>query len=567
METINGKSPRQLLLSNYERMKQERFPVLGHCREINTLFMPRTGKFFEQLPNHRAGTKNSGIYDGTATRAARTTAASLQSTTSSPARPWFRISTGEREIDNDHSVRLWLDEVRNKILEEFQESNVYQSLHQLYLELVLYGTGAALLSDDLEEGLRMSPLTFGEYCIDAAPSGRVDTLYREISMTTGQMVKRFGIDKCSHVVQAQFRNQERHTWHKILHVIEPNDAYDPTIEDPEQKKWRSVYVEIAVGDTHESVLSEGGFDRFPALVVRWEVQGADVYGVSPAMDCLGDVQSLQQTQLRLHQSFDYMTKPPMALPTAMRGKEVSLLPGAKNYVPGNTPAQPMWQPNLSIAEVHEVIRSLHDRIHSALFVDVFLSLLSSSDTTQRTAEEIRERRDEKFQLLGPVSDRLSDECHEPLVQFAFHTLLEEGEFPPIPDALSGSSLKIEFISVLAQAQKAIQTVSTDRILGTVMALANAGRIEVWDKINIPALIDHLFDRYGGDPKLLVSNEEATAIAKARDRANAAKEQMLLAEQASKAAKNVGDTAQALTPVSGDQAIAQFSGGLGADTGY
>lgn len=565
-EMVNGQTLRQVFLTNYARLKQERQEVLTHCREINQLFMPRSGRFFEDRPNTRPGRRNTGIYDSTATRAVRTTAASLQSTTSSPARPWFRLATGDRELDMRVPVKTWCDDVRQAILDTFQESNIYQSLHQLYLELVLYGTAVAVTTDDPISQLRMQTLTFGEYCLDADASGRVDTVYREFRMTTAQMVKRFGIERCSRAVQSEFQNNQRQNWHDVVHVIEPRDAYDATREDPANKPWRSVYLELNSGDDHQQyqgLLRDSGFDRFPVIAIRWEVQGSDVYGVSPAMDCLGDVQSLQQATFRLHQCVDYKTKPPMALPTAMRGAEVNMNPGGKTFVTGTQPAVPLWMAQLDEKAVLELIRDIRDRIHSNLFVDVFLSLLNSSDTTQRTAEEIRERRDEKFQLLGPVADRLSHEGHEPLIKFAFYTLLAAGTLPPIPRELSARPIRIEFISVLAQAQKAIQTVSTDRILGTVLAIAGAGRPDVWDKLDIYYLVDHLVDRYGGDPRLVVSTDEAVAIAEARNRAMAAKEQAAQAEQVSKAVKNVGDASAGLAPLTGAEAAGMFTGsGLG-----
>lgn len=567
--TTNGQTPRQLFVTNYERLKQERHEVLSHCREINQLFMPRSGRFFEDRPNSRAGRRNEGIYDNTATRAVRTTAASLQSTTSSPARPWFRLRLADnggfarasRNNFEPDEITRWLDAVRNKVLDTFQGGNVYQSLHQLYLELVLYGTGVAIMVNE-GAGLRLKTLTFGEYCLDTGVDDRPNALYRELRMTTSQLVKRFGVEKCSPAVAAEFRNNQLNNWHDILHVIEPRDRYDPSKEGPEDKPWRSVYLEIANGNdlNHQGVLSESGYDSFPVLAARWEVQGADVYGVSPAMDCLGDVQSLQQAQFRLHQSIDYKTKPPMGLPTAMRGSEIDMQPGGKTFVSGTTPAQPLWQSQLETNDTVELIRDIQARIHSSLFVDVFLSLLNANDTTQRTAEEIRERRDEKFQLLGPVVDRLSDEVHEPLITWAVQQLMSMGEFPPVPVALSRGKLQIEFISVLAQAQKAIQTVSTDRILGTVMAVAQH-KPEVWDKVDVYALVDHLTDRYGGDPKIIVDSSKALAVAEARNKANAAKEQALLAEQMAGAVKDVGSV-PAQAPLTGAAAADLFSGGMG-----
>ncbi len=566
-EMINGAPARTVYTTNYNRLKQEREPIFDHCREINKMMTPRTGRFFDTAPNSRPGRRNDGIYDNTATRGIQTTAASLLTTASSPARPWFRLSTGNKDLDSEWVVRVWLEDVRQKILDTFQESNVYQALHQMYQELVTYGTACAVMVEDLEDIVRLQVLTFGEYCLVTDSSGRVTALYRELRMTTEQLVKKFGESKCSSAVQQEFKNPgQLHNWHKVLHIVEPRDRYDPTKEDPQNRAWRSLYMELECGaenDSYNALLSESGYDQFPVLAPRWDVQGHDVYGMSPAMNCLGDVESLQQAQFRLHQAVDYKTKPPVALPTAMRGSEVDMNPGGKTYISGAQPAKSLFEVTLDIQACLELIRGIQDRINASLFVDVFLSLLSASDTTQRTAEEIRERRDEKFQLLGPVVDRMGTELHDPLITFTFGALLKRAELPQMPDVLSATKLRVEFVSVLAQAQKAIATVGTDRMMANVMAIGQT-KPEIWDKIDLYYYVDYQAERLGVDPKITVPTDKAVAVAEARNRALAAQQQAMLAEQSSKAVKNVADASAASPqePITGPQAAGLFSGSLG-----
>lgn len=557
--TINKQLPREVFTTNWARLKQERQPVFDHCREINQSFMPRTGRFFEEQPNARAGRRNLGIYDNTATRAAQTTAASILTTASSEAKPWFRLSTGDTNLDKLWEVRVYLDDVTRQILDTFSQSNVYQVLHQMYLELVLYGTACAILTEDDEDLIRLIPLTFGEYCLITDAAGRVVGLYREVQMTCEQLVTKFGKDRVSPGVLKEMESNQLTNWHKVLHVIEPRDRYDPSSESPLDRKWRSVYLELDCGDNKEyqGLLKESGYDRFPVIAPRWDVQGHDVYGTSPAMTCLGDVQSLQQAQFRLHQAIDYKTKPPVQLPPAMRGAEVDMSPGGRNYIGGTQPAKNLFDVNLEIDAMRELIIDIRERILSAMLVDVFLSLLSASDTTQRTAEEIRERRDEKFQLLGPVTNRLGSEQHAPLVVFTFYELMKANKLPPMPAILSERTLRVEFISVLAQAQKAIATVGVDRMMANVMAIGQT-QPKIWNKIDLYYWADFYSERYAIDPKLIRPTKDAVAAEEAQNLAMAAKEQALHAEQMSKTFKNVAD-ARAQEPITGPEANELFSG--------
>jgi hypothetical protein len=78
-------------------------------------------------------------------------------------------------------------------------------------------------------------------------------------------------------------------------------------------------------------LRESGFKRFNVLAPRWDVSGGDIYGNSPAMEALGDVKQLQQEQLRKSQGIDYMSNPPLQLPTSLKNREVNRLPGGVTY--------------------------------------------------------------------------------------------------------------------------------------------------------------------------------------------------------------------------------------------
>jgi hypothetical protein len=49
------------------------------------------------------------------------------------------------------------------------------------------------------------------------------------------------------------------------------------------------------------------------------------------MEALGDAKQLQHEQFRKAQGIDYMTKPPIGLPTSMKGQEADTLPGGVTY--------------------------------------------------------------------------------------------------------------------------------------------------------------------------------------------------------------------------------------------
>jgi hypothetical protein len=89
----------------------------------------------------------------------------------SPARPWFRLTTGDIALDDQQSVKLWLADVTRRMQRLFAGSNLYRALHSMYEELGVYGTAAATILDDYDKGLHIYTHTAGEYALASDPRG------------------------------------------------------------------------------------------------------------------------------------------------------------------------------------------------------------------------------------------------------------------------------------------------------------------------------------------------------------------------------------------------------------
>ena len=75
-------------------------------------------------------------------------------------------------------------------------------------------------------------------------------------------------------------------------------------------------------------------------------------------------------------------------------------------------------------------------------------------------------------------------------------------------------LKVEFVSTLAQAQRAVGVQAVDRLLGTVGALAGL-RPDVVDKLDTDQIVDDYAAMLGVDPTLIVADDEVAQIRQAR----------------------------------------------------
>lgn len=320
---------RSRILTRKNALWNERASWDSHWRDIATYQMPRAGRFIQTETNDGRRKTNS-ILDNTAVFAHRTLAAGMMSGMTSPARPWFRLGLSDKDLMEYAPVRDWLFQVADMMRQVFQSSNTYNTLHQCYEELGAFGTWANFVQPDFDNVIHHYPMTVGEYALSTNDKGVVDTVCRQMQMTVGQLVKQFGLAKCSTAVKNLYDRGTFDSWVPILHMVQPRADRDSTKRDSVNMPFSSVYFEPA-SDSQE-YLSESGYKRFPGLCPRWVVTGNDIYGRSPGMDCLGDVKQLQHEQLRKGQAIDYQVNPPLQIPTMYKDQAAKRLPGGVMYV-------------------------------------------------------------------------------------------------------------------------------------------------------------------------------------------------------------------------------------------
>ena len=527
METL-----RQQILRRHEALRNERAPWLAHWQELSKLILPASGRFMAD--GHKPAQFNA-IYDNTATRAMRTLAAGLMSGMTSPARPWFKLATPDPEMMKYHPVKVWLDEVAKIIHTIFHTSNTYRALHTLYEELAVYGTAASVIEIDYHTIIHHHPLTAGEYSIATNFRGEVDTLYREFDKTVAEVVREFGYNNVSQAVRTMYDNGGLDNNITLIHAIEPRGVRSRG-KTAKQMPWRSVYLEKNAPEGH--VLRESGYPRFPAVCPRWGVAGGNIYGTSPGMEALGDIRQLQHQQLRKATAIDYLTNPPLQVPTTMKNYDDALLPGGIVYNDGGTPITPLWQVQLDLQHLAADMQEVRGRINNAFYADLFLMI--TNQDTRMTATEVAERHEEKMLMIEPVLERLQNELLNPMIDIVFDAAMQGGILPPPPQELQGAELSVQLVSILAQAQQAIATNSIDRFTNAVASVAQY-KPDVLDRLDADQWVDIYGNALGIDPMLIVPQDKADEARQARAEQQAQAQQQEQMTQMADAAQKLGNT--------------------------
>lgn len=491
------------------RMWNEAMTWYPAWKELAQFCNPTRGFFFDDIPNRGKQIDFKTVIDGHARRACRTLASGMTSGLTSPSRPWFRLGLPDPGLADFMPAKIWLDEVQNRMLDVFAKSNIYGVLHSMYEEIGTFGTACSFLEEDDRDVIRGRVYTAGEYFLACGPDGRVNAFYRRFWMSTFQMVEQFGEENCTPAVQAEFKNNSD-VWHKVHHLVEVNDDRLPQYKDWRNMPFRSVYWED--GSQTTNYLRIGGYEEFPCLTPRWDTTTtADSYGRGPGWDALGDVKMLQKERREGLTALAKVVNPPMQKDGSVQGS-VNTMPGGITESSANTPnagLRPAYQINPDLNAMRQEVQDTKKAISEAFFADLFL-MMQDDTRSNITATEIAERQAEKLQILGPVLERLENELLNPLIERTFAIMLRKGLLPPPPPEIANSPIKIQYISILAQAQKMASVTAIDQWTGGIIGEAqNTGDFEMLDIIDFDEKNAEKADMLGV-PAKIVRNQDAMA---------------------------------------------------------
>ncbi|HCF8578809.1 TPA: phage tail protein [Klebsiella pneumoniae] len=551
---------KEQLQKQQAQLTNDRSSFDPHWRELSDFINPRGSRFLVTDVN-RDDRRNTKIVDPTATLAARTLSSGMMSGITSPARPWFKLATPDPDMMDYGPVKLWLEVVQRRMNEVFNKSNIYQSLPLLYASLGNYSTGAMAVLEDDSDVIRTMMFPIGSYYMANSARGSVDTCFRKFSMTVRQLVMEFGLNNVSDSVKGMWDSGNYESWIEVIHAVYPNIDRDTAKLNSKNKPVKSVYYEV--GGDSDKLLRESGFDEFPIMAPRWEVNGEDVYGSScPGMIALGQVKALQLEQKRKSQLIDKATNPPMVGPSSLRNQRVSLLPGDITYidqVTGQDGFKPAYLVNPNTADLLADIQDTRQIINSAYFVDLFM-MLQNINTRSMPVEAVIEMKEEKLLMLGPVLERLNDECLNPLIDRTFSIMARKNLLPPPPDVLQGMPLRIEYISVMAQAQKSIGLSSLSSTVGFIGQLAQA-KPEAMDKLNVDQAIDAFAEMSGVSPTVIVPQEQVEQVREQRAQQQQQQQMVAMGMAAAQGAKTLSE-AQTADP----SVLTALSNAAGAPAG-
>ena len=180
----------QMIANQFDKLKTQRQNWESHWQEIADYVLPRRA---DVNKSRSSGDKRTEfIYDGTALHAAELLSSSLHGMLTNAATPWFSMRFKNEGLAQDEESREWLEACTQSMYIALDRSNFQQEIHELYTDLVTFGTSCMMIEEDDQKFLRFSTRHIKEIYVAENDKGVVDTVHREFKITARAAYQRFG---------------------------------------------------------------------------------------------------------------------------------------------------------------------------------------------------------------------------------------------------------------------------------------------------------------------------------------------------------------------------------------
>jgi len=514
-----------VLLKRLDKLKVQRSTWEQHWQEIGEYIIPRKA---DVTKTRSSGDKRmDNVYDGTGIHAAEMLSSSLHGMLTNPSMNWFDLAYLDEELNTDDEAKEYLESVTQIMHREFQRSNFAEQVHELYHDLITFGTGVMFITDAPEdEGVRFATRHISECYLAEDDYGRVDTVFRKFKMSVRALARQFGEDVIGDKMRAKL---ERNPYEEVpvVHIVMPRDERDVRKADANNKPFASIYIEPG----QKIILRESGFNEFPYVAPRFLKASFEMgYGRSPAMTALPDVKMINAMSRTTIIAAQKQVDPPLMVPDDGFILPVRTKPGGLNFY--RSGSRDRIEP-LNIGANNPLGLNLEEQrrqaIRSAFYVD---QLVLGAGPTM-TATEVVQRTEEKMRLLGPVLGRLQAEMLQPMIERVFQLLVRQNKLPPAPQDIVDRNLDIEYVSPLAKAQRQSDVQAIMRLFELMSPLASIDP-GVFDHLDTDGLVRYMLRTLSIPASVTKGVDDVASARSSRQEQEAAQADMMEATQTAEA---------------------------------
>lgn len=359
------------------------------------------------------------LFDSTASDAVDNLAASIYTLLTPPESLWIDlVGESEKSPDAEYATAV--------LRANLNDSNFYTTIHQCYLDLVIYGTACLFMAQ--------SPLgASSAFTFSAIPISDIAILPNAVFHTTSMSARDVISKYPEWTPPANLRDTIAKNPETRLKLVQ-------SLVGTEFTAWLD-----AGGDIENNIVSRGTFETNPYIIFRWSVASGELYGRSPVLRALPDIKTANKVvELVLKNATIAVSGIWQADDDGVINLgNINLTPGA--IIPkavGSSGLTPLSSgANFDVSQL--VLKDLRERIRHALLADR-LGLLSEKEMT---ATEILARNADMMRILGATYGRLLHEFIRPLCDRGLQILSSRGLIPKIK---LNSDAELKYIAPIAQ---------------------------------------------------------------------------------------------------------------------
>ncbi len=488
------------------------------------------------------------IYDTTGVQAVETYANGLMTEIFPANERWAIWKSQDLEESANDEVMKWYAKCSEIALKHLASSNFYQEMKPFLKSQAITGTSAINVRAGKRSLLRFTNNRAGTYAIEEDDEGYVDTIFREMKMSSMQMVKMFGEDKVGEKVKENYEKAKKGNTDKktytVIHAVMLRTNRDKSKIDSKNKMYASYY--ICEDDRH--MLEESGYDSFPYCVARAEKWDDHVYGIGPTTKALPAIRQLNQLTKDLDAGASVSINPRVLVAADMVDEIDWSEGGVTVFDPtkggANSQMPVTWGDNvrydvgveLQVAKREEIRKFFHSGLFEAI----------AEKTKQMTAREVAAIESAELRSFLPNFNQLTSEI-QPLMNEVFRILLDAGVFPEPPEsALDEDSTialpKTEYTSRISLAMRMVENSAIDRTLERMNAIAQVDPT-VFDHVKMNSLLRMTMRNEGVPEDVIEDYEVVMQKMEAREQKQQEAAQAQQAQQLASAASQVATASQ------------------------
>ena len=414
--------------------------------------------------------------------------------------------------DRNDKVKAMLQAREDQMYDAMATSTFYKATETLFKSYGNFGTAIMLMGYDRETGdFIFKELPLGDcYLSRNRVTGEIDTLFHVEWLTRAEAIDLYGEDKLSDTI----RNCKDYAKSfRFIQLYCPRTAFDLNKEEgiPDYR-----YIELAWEDGRDEVCYISGTDRkrFAAPVFSEDPDGG-AYGVDyPGYVLTSTSQIIQRATTDQMNASQLMTNPPLK---KTEGLTARIRPGGFIDIPAGQDINPMQivQDVSWTNQMREDQRLLAKQVY---YVDFFLMLSQYSGNVD-TATLAQGLQNEQVKMMSSFLDCLLTDFFEPVIQYVYSTMEEEGLFTGDAEGDS-EDVSVKMVSELYRLQEQLDLQPTQTFISGLLPLSQVDP-QVTAYIDAAGYAEVLREKSNADIRVARNREQAQKILAAQAEAQAA----------------------------------------------